>query len=742
MGQREGHLVKQPGAAGWRHRAVARRLKSALPLLLVVLVGAAPPPIILIEIVPTSVVVHHDPTVRTETSFELEARLWTETLAARRSIIESDGYTLTWSTTQPWLIKTGQQGFRAVFKIAQSIQGTATVKVVANGNASDPVNVTVVNGPTAGEDFLTATYKPGQVPDVALVSGIRNTPGGPCGFTFTAFVAGVGLGNVVDPCTGDGGAWEAAVLSVGHKSVVATGQWSGQQNTVNAGALQGSPRVIPVALRVMLGDDELSEQELKALRDATMLLAVAEVEAANGVLASTRTGVELAKPDTLTIEDLDPAEVDAYGEVAVADCRDGDDRTLSRDVPGKLNVYYVNRLYNLRGRACPPHRWRKYPVIYVERDIKLQTTLVHEVGHALGLTVPKDGHTNVVGGLDLSNVMTKGYTDWDPGGRRRLTVGQVFRMNADSASWLSWATVANGALVRESAAPRLACQCGGGDPSGSCPRVADDIAPPSAATDASTDRDCWDKLFLRNAPANERPVAIIAGRRWRAPPEECSSFLRGWDASLPQEVWVGLQNVTRHGDCSSRAVLFYRRYGVQFVNLSEPAFGLTQTSDETMVLGSPSKPLPVRVRLYITLAMISSEIVAQEIEIARTVFGDLNRSGIALVFEFNTTGCPLVGPGPGEIEVCYAPLMQEEGRLAAPRRIRLGHWTPTTLAHFIGRALGLARLDLPSNIMRPTPALRGKRLTIGQVFRINAAVGVLSSCDDAECPLQALDMGP
>jgi hypothetical protein len=272
--------------------------------------------------------------------------------------------------------------------------------------------------------------------------------------------------------------------------------------------------------------------------------------------------------------------------------------------------------------------------------------------------------------------------------------------------------------------------------------VADDVAPPSAAVDGTADRDCWDKLFLRNAPANERPVAIVAGRRWRAPPEHCDPFLHGWDASLTGEIWVGLGNVTRHGDCSSRAVLFYRRYGVQVVNLSEPAFGLTQTSDESMVLGTPSKPLPVRVRLYNPSEIVATGLVAQDVDMARTVFGDLNRSGIALVFELNTTACPVVGPGAGEIEVCYVPLLQGEGRLAAPRRIRVGQGTRTTVAHFIGRALGLARLDRPGNIMRPTPGLRGKRLTIGQVFRINAAVGVLSGCDDAECPPQGLDVGP
>jgi hypothetical protein len=719
-----------------------RGLKSALPLLLVVLVGAAPPPIILIEIVPSSVIVYHN---RPVTSFELEARLWTGSLADRRSIIESDGYTLVWSSNQSWLKKTGGQGFRAVFSIDQpNIQGAAIVQVTA-GNKSNTTTVTVIRGPGPGEDFLTATYTPGQVPDVALVSGVRNTVGGPCVLTFQAFVAGLGLGNLVDRCNGAGGTWKAAVLSAGHKSVVATGPWTPQQNTVNVAGLQGGSHVVPVTLRVMVAGTALSPPDLKKLRDETMTLALGEIESANGTLASTRTGIKLAKPDTATIVDLQPSELTG-GRVIVSDCRDGDVRTLSRDVPGKPNVhvYYVDWLYGARGRACPPHQLRRYPVIYVDVHSELETSLVHEVGHALGATLPRDGHTNLVGGLDLSNVMTKGNTDWDPGARRRLTVGQVFRMNTDSASWLSWATDGAGSPVRESTQPRLACQCGGGDPAGSCPRMRDDVAPPSADPDSTSDRDCWDRLFLKDVQTSERPVAIIAGRRWRAPPDYCDPFLHGWDASLPGEVWVGLGNVTRHGDCKSRAVLFYPHFGVQVVNLAEPDLRLTQVSDDPTILGSPSKPTPVRVRVYFVGAMVTPQLVAEHTDIARTIFGPLNRTGITLVFLHYTTPCPQAGPHPGEIQVCYVPGMISEATLTGERRIKVGKARMNTVSHFIGRALGLAATSgLSGNIMQPIPEDRGRKLTLGQVFRINVTVGALTACDStAPCPPLDLDVGP
>lgn len=735
-----------PATPGLPRRRLVRWSKSGLPLLAVLVLGASPPSVTGIEIVPASVVVLHD---RPTTSFELEARLWTGNLADRRSIVETDGHVVTWTPGAPWLKLTWKQGFRARFSIDQQVQGTVTVRVEAGGKLSVPASITVVTGPAPGEDFLTATYTPGQVPDVALVKGVRNAVGGPCGLTYSAFVGGMGLGAVVGPCPGTDGAWETAVLARAHGTVVGSGQFNQQQNTVKAGDLQGARRTVPVALRVMLADDALSADQLAKLRESTMLMALAELQAANGVLAATRAGVELGEPDTATILPA-ATEVDGDGLVAISGCRHGDEITSTHDVPDMLNIYYVSWLYGTRGRACAPLRWRKYPVIFVEVHSELQTTLVHEIGHALGLTLPEDGHADIVGGLDLSNVMTKGYRDWDAGGRRRLTVGQVFRMNTDSASWLSWAMDAAGASVR-GAVPRLGCQCGVGDPAGGCPRVRDDVAPPSTAAGSTDPWDCWDKLLLLKAPSYEEPMAILAGHRSRAPPEECSDYLPGWEANHADAVWVAFENLSRPGDCDSWAVVFYRRHAVQFLDLSEPDFDLTQVADELPVPAFPAKPLPVMVRLYRSglsgFDAVAPEVVKGDVNYARTVFGPLNRSGITLLFDVNATSCPQTNPHPREIQVCYVAGLAAEGRVAVPRRVILGKRNGTTLAHFIGQALGLSALDpagpdLPGNIMRPAWAERGKRLTLGQVFRINAGLGRLAGCNPTPCPPLELDAGP
>ncbi|HEU5041534.1 MAG TPA: hypothetical protein VFT84_11960, partial [Gemmatimonadales bacterium] len=371
--------------------------------------------------------------------------------------------------------------------------------------------------------------------------------------------------------------------------------------------------------------------------------------------------------------------------------------------------------------------------------------LAHELGHALGVTLPRQGHTDIVGGLDITNVMTRGYDDTDPGGRRRLTVGQVFRMNSDSASWLSWATAGAGVLVREAAQPRLACQCGVADAAGRCPRVADDVARPSAAPDGTDPWDCFDLLKIKNAPAFEHPVAIMAGRSWRVPPAGCSAALPGWEANHWYGIFVGVGNVTRRGDCETSAVVFFRRHRPIFADLTQSYHSQTQVADQMVVYNLLTKPLEVRVRLY--GPPLSALLFTDDVNYARTVFGPANRSGIALVFVNGGTTCPPGVPNLPDLVVCYAPWMPFEGTLDGQGRIRVGKSGVTTLAHLIGRALGLEPLaaatpGYPLNIMHSAPADRGRKLTLGQVYRINARLGVLSGCNPTPCPPQDMDVGP
>jgi hypothetical protein len=726
-------------------QALRRWSRWGLALLLIVVTGAAPPPVTEIEIVPFSVFVRHDP--NRETTFELEARLWTGPTTARLSIIPSQGYgNLIWTSNRTWLTVTPRGGYRATATIASGLSpsGTASVTVQGGSKVSPSTDIVVESAAAVGVDQLNATYRANKVPDAVVVNGVRDAVDGPCSVTLSAFVAGTNLGNVVAPCSGDDAGWGAAVLSVDHRLAFTPGAWTNTANTVDAAGLQGSLRSIPVALRIMLGDDALPADELLERRASALTTARGDIEAANGVLAETRTGMVLTEVNTATIE---PSEGEATetGVVAIVDCLPGDEVTASHDYDGVLNVYYVNNVSGYRGRACTWYEGRKYPVIYIGFDDHLQSTFVHEVGHVLGLTLPYDGHTDVVSGLDVSNVMTSGYYDNDPGGRRRLSVGQVFRMNADSASWLNWALDNATALpVRENTAPRLACQCGEADPAGRCPRLVDDVARPSAGVGLSYPWDCFDKLQIATAPTTEKPVAIIAGRRWRGAPTDCGAELPGWNANHWGGVYVGFDNLVRPGSCKSWGAIFFKSRGVKYLDLSEPNFTWTPVADELIVPGN--MPNRVRIKVHVHNTTVDQVTVDRDVAHALSVFGPMNRSGIKLMFDMNSTSCPTVGPPLRELQLCYVSGMTTEAT-QTNRRIKVGKRTPTTVSHFIGRAVGLAPLvgggpALPGNIMQPLPNQRGKKLTLGQVYRINAALGVLPGCNPTPCPSLDMDVAP
>ncbi len=119
-------------------------------------------------------------------------------------------------------------------------------------------------------------------------------------------------------------------------------------------------------------------------------------------------------------------------------------RTSAYYVEGALNVYYVHDIHSATdaiGWNCVD---RGFPnQVYVSMTGRSSSTLAHEIGHALGLQLPFDGHVGGfvdaatqtaynVKGFDTSNLM------WSYGTTRdKITMGQAYRMSADRLSWLN-----------------------------------------------------------------------------------------------------------------------------------------------------------------------------------------------------------------------------------------------------------------------------------------------------------------
>jgi hypothetical protein len=145
-------------------------------------------------------------------------------------------------------------------------------------------------------------------------------------------------------------------------------------------------------------------------------------------------------------------------------------------------VYYVNKAI-WKGLYCERSGTGE-PVIFIDQR-SLTTALTHEVGHALALIQPSDGHTNGLSGFTSANLMWTGLDDTASRGRSQFTLGQTFRMNADSAtSWLYHAVTGCGTatacpLVRPRTEIWLGCQTDP-DTASPCPALVTDIAKPTS----------------------------------------------------------------------------------------------------------------------------------------------------------------------------------------------------------------------------------------------------------------------
>jgi hypothetical protein len=738
-------MIGARGARVGRTR-MPHRLWSGLAILAAVpliVSGSCPkkPPVTAIEIVPAEVVV--GPDLSTARTFKVEARLWTGPAADRRSITEAQGYdNLDWKSDQPWLTVLDHARFDATLQIGAGVAPSlpAYVTVKAGGKTSPGAKVSVAPSTIAGQDVLTAAYKPGKAADAAVVNGLW-TSSSSCERAFSPFVTRWMVGNLVNPCGGIDAGWGAAVLAVDHQVVFTPVAWTSAQDPVDVGLMQQSLRSLPIALRVMIGGPGLSPVDLQKLRDEVLLQAKADIAASNSLLADNRTGIQMTPAGTATIN--------VAGKVVVNGCLHGDEVTSMHDVANLLNVYYVNGLNQLRGLSCAGHDGPpRNDVIYVAWDKHSPTTLVHELGHALGLTLPRQGHSEILEGFDRTNLMTGGENDEDPGGRRRLTVGQAFRTNADSASWLNRALDGASNLVRELGAPRLACQCGALDPAGRCPRLVDDVARPSGTPQTVQPWDCFDLLRLKNAKEDDVPLAILAGRGWRSPPGTCSTDLPGRTENHFNATYIEVDNLTRPGSCESWAAIFFRNHGVLHVELADSAWG---PAADLFQLSSTIPPL-VDVDVQVNYPTARQSEVEREVDYATQTFGAQNRSGIHLKLNPLTGPCPpMTNPLPPApaILVCYTASGNAEASQPGARRIliAINRKEETTLAHYLGRVLGLQPLSstataFKDNIMQTDPAQRGQQLTLGQVYRINVPLNTALPACAVHCPSLAADVRP
>ena len=747
--------------AGWRRggpeRWVAVAVLLALscpavgtgpdPSVAAIAVGTGPDPSIsAIEVVPPEIMVD-----ATEAgTLALTAQLWSGPATNRKSITPSVGPALGWklNPAQPWLTILSQDGYRVTLKIQPTASSSAPVVVEASTGTWSAESRVV---PVTSTDFDVVEARPTDgIPDAVVSRGMPDAIGATCAVSLSAFVRTAKLSKLVGACDPGEPTWGVAVLDATRAMALLPAGWTPQADTADANSVQRPMLSLPVSLRIVIG----GTGNLDSLRTVAKAIALGDFQAATATLAENRVGVALEVVDTLVVATSDEL-------IEVADCITGDALTPAGDRSGMLHVIYVNSMGGARGFTCAGTKNAPQPTIFIAWESEEPSTLVHETGHVLGLTLPGWGHSDGVAGLDATNVMRSGNSDQDPAGRYRLTVGQAFRMNADSGSWLSRARDTLGSPVREADAPRLPCQCGGKDPEGVCPRLSDDIASRSGSASGYNDWDCYDLLRLPATDPGERPVGMLAGVRWRTPVDRCAAVASDQRADHWDTNYLQFVNFTRPGDCRAWAAVFFREHSPLYRDLTEArdlpwsdAADEWEINTELNTIAAADLPrLPVSVQLYYpTGATAKARVDADTAELIK-VYGEDNRAGIVLVFTRNPgAACPVVTGTTTTFTVCYGSQQSQPTPANGEIKVSMTAATPFTVSHLLGQALGLSPLTpaeanepaFAANVMQFAPGKRGDRLTLGQVFRLHVRRGWgPATCDpQGACPPLNLDITP
>ena len=279
----------------------------------------------------------------------------------------------------------------------------------ANGAEVDEVPIVVLRTPSAGGDAVRSLVVSGADPDVLLASGMLS---GACTADLAfAFIGAAPIGDwtASAPCQRAA----SAVFSVNGPPHIAAASWSAGQDVVDA---TQPVLAATVPLRVIIGVPLASQDSATSLFDGSELFA-------EGVFYRMRTGVRFIV-DPPVHQEL-PGSFQGCADVPSLPAN-------ARPDASRLNVYIIDRVEWIeKGYFCAPN------VVLVSNLFGLSSTLAHELSHALGLIAQDSGHVDRVYGFDVDNVMFPSpglFNGYDS--RRRLSLGQVYRMHVDGRSWL------------------------------------------------------------------------------------------------------------------------------------------------------------------------------------------------------------------------------------------------------------------------------------------------------------------
>ena len=269
--------------------------------------------------------------------------------------------------------------------------------------------------PAAPSDQARNEFARGDNPSIALLTG--RSSGGCAHDNVVAFVGGGTIGQ----WTQDAGCdrEDAAIFSVNSRPLLKRpAGWTDMADLVDATG-NGGPIGIPIQLVIGVAADEA---DAAASNEAAYLLTTGDT------YRTMRAGIELPASAQTTIRQPLPGTITRCSDLAALPA------SVLPD-PKKLNIYHLSAVNGpdgpVLGYFCTPN------VILIDHALALATTLGHELGHALGLIEPLNGHTDppVMQGFIRDNVMSTNARDGQDA-RFRFSLGQLYRMHYEGRSWL------------------------------------------------------------------------------------------------------------------------------------------------------------------------------------------------------------------------------------------------------------------------------------------------------------------
>lgn len=380
----------------------------------------------------------------------------------RARAFDKHGYTLLrddiewdWAPQGPEVWVVTNLGTRAILELAQMASGSHEIVVKADGKSAVATVVALDAAPNAE----LASVDPTLVPSIAYVWGTgesladcdpngiavaferygllgTNLIAGNCRAAAAVLSARKTLLYLSTPTL-----WTELADQVGEAERMLSG--NGHVNGVPSNGTPPDlekPLELPVKVWIAVAAQDVADAEQDAQLD---------IGTANRVLERNRVGVHLS-PDFEVVSDPD-----AVGKSC------GDTDAPMPVNPGSLNVYYLSwsagmpqgEACNFRTVASDPEPTcetttpdpDEFAYFYVHWRRRTGTTLVHELGHVLGLSRPYlqvGSHTGkgtepLVDGFTSDNVMWTSLDGDKALSRESFSIGQVFRMVIDEHSWLN-----------------------------------------------------------------------------------------------------------------------------------------------------------------------------------------------------------------------------------------------------------------------------------------------------------------